>query len=63
MLHWPASVPTTRFVEHWTFGGVVSTTVAVWLQVEAFVQPSVALQVRVAVKVLPQVAFVTVLRI
>ena len=45
------------------FGGVVSTTVMVWLQVEMLVQESVARHVRVAVKLLPQkpTVFVTVL--
>ena len=42
-------------------GGVVSTTVTVWLHGEAFVQLSVARQVRVAVKVSPHCALVTVL--
>jgi hypothetical protein len=44
-------------------GGVVSTTVTVWLQVERLVQASSASQVRVALKVLPQkpARFVTVL--
>jgi len=41
-------------------GGVVSITVTVWLQMEELLQPSVARQVRVAVKVLPQPGFVTV---
>ena len=35
-------------------GGVVSMTVIVWLQVKMFVQESVACQVRVALKLLPQ---------
>jgi hypothetical protein len=35
-------------------GGVVSTTVMVWLQLELLVQGSVAVHVRVALKVLPQ---------
>jgi cytochrome c oxidase subunit IV len=35
-------------------GGVVSTTVMVWLQVEIFVQASIALHVRTALKVRPQ---------
>src|SRR5437660_1531953 len=41
-------------------GGVVSTTVTVWLQVLLLPQASVALQVRVAAKPFPQVAFVVV---
>ena len=41
-------------------GGVVSTMVMVWLQVAAFPQASRACQVRVAVKVLPHWALVTV---
>src|SRR5213592_1951898 len=46
-------------------GGVVSTTSMLWLQVEIFVQESIARQVRVALKVLPQkpTLFVTVLTI
>src|SRR5262245_14331572 len=46
-------------------GGVVSTTVTFWLQSAVLPQASVARQVRVASKVLPQwpVRFVTVLRI
>jgi hypothetical protein len=42
-------------------GRVVSTTVTVWLHCAKFVQASLTRQVRVAVKVLPQVALVTVL--
>jgi hypothetical protein len=42
-------------------GAVVSTTVTVWLQVAWLPQASVARQVRVALKVLPQVRFVVVL--
>src|SRR5262249_57937054 len=44
-------------------GGVVSTTVTVWLHWAMLPQPSVACQVRVASKVLPQcpVVLVTVL--
>src|SRR4030081_3494814 len=45
---------------HVIAGGVVSTTVTIWLQVLLLPQASVALQVRVAVKVFPQPAFVTV---
>src|ERR1039458_9502671 len=41
-------------------GGVVSTTVTVWLHSAWLVHASTAVQVRVAVKVLPQVALVTV---
>ncbi len=54
---------TMRLSAQVMFGGVVSTTVMVWLQVEMFVQESVARQVRVAVKLLPQkpAVFVTVL--
>src|SRR5213594_3940043 len=45
-------------------GGVVSTTVTFWLQSAVLPQESVARQVRVASKVLPQcpAVFVTVLR-
>jgi hypothetical protein len=41
-------------------GGVVSTTVTVWLHNALFVQPSITRQVRVALYVLPHRAFVTV---
>ena len=41
-------------------GGVVPTTITVWLHVEALLQESVAFQVRVAAKVLPQSALVVV---
>ena len=51
---------TVLFVGHRAVGLVVSTTLTVWLQVEALPLPSVARQVRVAVKVRPQVALVTV---
>jgi hypothetical protein len=37
-----------------TVGGVVSTTRTVWLQVAELLQVSVACQVRVAIKVVPQ---------
>ena len=42
-------------------GGVVSTTVTVWLQKAMLLQVSVAFQVRVALKVQPE-ALVTVLK-
>jgi hypothetical protein len=42
-------------------GGVVSTTVTVWLHCAVFPQPSVARQVRVAMNALPQVPLVVVL--
>src|SRR5205823_5321486 len=45
---------------HVITGGVVSTTVTVWLHCELLLQASVALQVRVAMKVFPHVALVTV---
>src|SRR6185436_12758645 len=51
---------TTRFEAHVIVGGVVSTTSIVWLHVLELPQASVADQVRVAVKVLPQCWFVTV---
>src|SRR5436853_457113 len=41
-------------------GGVVSVTITVWLHVLLLPQRSLALHVRVATKVLPQVALVTV---
>src|SRR5688572_24093237 len=44
-------------------GAAVSTTVTVWLHCAELPQASVACQVRVALKVLPQAALVTVLRI
>ncbi len=43
-------------------GAVVSVTVTVWLHWAALPHASVAFQVRVAVKVLPQAALVLVLR-
>src|SRR6266567_9505072 len=43
-------------------GGLLSTTVTVWLQVLVLLQASMAAQVRVAEKALPQPALVTVLR-
>jgi len=51
------------FVAQVIEGGVVSTTVTVWLHCAWFPHASVARHVRVAVNVLPQVAFVTVLKI
>src|ERR1041385_7256023 len=45
-----------------TTGGVVSTTVIVWLHCDELPQASVARQVRVAEKVLPHAGLVTVLR-
>jgi hypothetical protein len=51
---------TTMFEEQNNCGGVVSTTLIVWLHVLEFPQTSVADQVRVAVNVLPQCALVTV---
>src|SRR5204863_414603 len=44
-------------------GGVVSTTVAVWLHVLLLPQASLAFQVRVATKVFPQVKLVVVVMI
>src|ERR1043165_1361718 len=44
-------------------GGSVSMTVTVWLPVAMLPQASVALKVRVATNVFPQVAFVVVLTI
>src|SRR5439155_1006480 len=44
-------------------GGVVSATVTVWLQVFVLLHASIAAHVRVAEKVLPQSALVTVFRI
>src|SRR5439155_886009 len=44
-------------------GGVVSATVTVWLQVLVLLQASIAAQVRVAEKVVPQRLLVTVVRI
>ena len=44
-------------------GGIVSTIVIVWLQVERLVQESKASQVLVVVKVRPQRALVVVLKI
>ncbi len=43
-----------RFCPQLNTGGLVSTTVIVWLHVEEFVHESVARQTRVAVKPLPQ---------
>src|SRR4051794_24638588 len=51
---------TTRLETPVSKGGVVSNTVMVWLQVAVFVQASAASQVRVAVKVWPHSALVTV---
>jgi hypothetical protein len=45
---------------HTIVGGVVSTTITVWLQVAMLVAGSMAAQVRVAVKVPPQPGLVTV---
>src|SRR5207245_539774 len=44
-----------KFVEHAISGGVVSTTVTAWLQLATLPQSSIVLQVRVAMKALPQV--------
>jgi predicted XRE-type DNA-binding protein len=46
---------------HVISGGAVSITVTVWLHMARLVQKSVASHVRVALKVIPQVALVTVL--
>ena len=56
---------TIRLPAQVRFGGVVSTTVMFWLQVEMLVQESIARQVRVAVNPLPQnpTLFVTVLTV
>jgi hypothetical protein len=54
---------TILFVGQLITGGVVSETATIWLQVAAFEQPSVALQVRVAMNAFPQVKLVTVLTI
>src|SRR5258706_3521098 len=54
----PAS--TDLSAEHTITGAVMSATVMVWLQVAELPQASVARQVRVALKVLPQAALVTV---
>src|SRR5947199_272663 len=53
---------TVLFVAHVIVGGVVSTTVTVWLQVFVLLHASIAAQVRVAEKVLPQSGFVVVFR-
>ena len=55
---------TITFAAQLMAGGVVSTTVSVWLQKDTFEQPSAADQVRVMLKRLGQrgtLAFVTVL--
>src|SRR2546428_12451072 len=44
-----------------TVGAVVSVTLTVWLHWALLPQPSIALQVRVALNVFPHAAFVTVL--
>src|ERR1043166_2141189 len=54
---------TVLFVAHVIVGGVVSTTVTVWLQVFVLLQTSIAAQVRVAEKVLPHSGLVVVFKI
>jgi hypothetical protein len=51
-----------RFEEQVMSGGVVSTTVFVWLQVALLLQASVACQMRMAWNVCPHRAFVIVWR-
>ena len=53
---------TDLLVEHVIEGGVVSITVTVWLQVLVLLQASMAAHVRVAEKVFPHKALVTVAR-
>jgi hypothetical protein len=50
----PAPHSTILFAAQIITGGLVSTTLTVWLQVLALPQPSVALQILVALKVPPQ---------
>src|ERR1051326_7406023 len=53
---------TVLFVTQVIVGGVVSTTVTVWLHVFVLLHASIAAQVRVAEKVLPQSGLVVVFR-
>ena len=59
--HKPAPASTVILVGQVMVGGVVSTTVTVWLHCEKLPQLLMACHVRVAMKVLPQVALVIVL--
>ena len=58
---WPAQ-PTVRLVGQLMLGAVVSMRAIICLQVLVLPPSSMATHVRVATKVLPQVTFVTVLR-